>query len=299
MTAVHHAAKGLPIVLKPVEDELLSSWITRHAEFYCVSPLAMLRHCLSDAVSLRAADLRLNAEQATRIGHIFHSPPADIRRMTHADVPESAERLLAPKPIQICLACSQENARTGAAAARLKSSLEGWRITCPVCGSELVQLDARGEPCPLEDPVPFANIWGKGLRGQSLFENAIVHNNWPWASPIHILRLLLVRRLCNRADRDEGIEHGRTANLIIPSFDETVRRLGLEARQGGGRLIIPLSVRPALLAAVSIVINEGREAITTLSTATIGGYRLQFDKIVAQMQAEIRLRQTVSQLLQL
>ena len=171
--------------------------------------------------------------------------------------------------------------------------------TCPVCGSELVQLDARGEPCPLEDPVPFANIWGKGLRGQSLFENAIVHNNWPWASPIHILRLLLVHRLCNRADRDEGIEHGRTANLIIPSFDETVRRLGLEARQGGGRLIIPLSVRPALLAAVSIVIDEGREAITTLSTATIGGYRLQFDKIVAQMQAEIRLRQTVSQLLQL
>ena len=60
MTAIHHAVKGLPVVLKPVEDELLSSWISRHAEYYRVSPLAMLKHGISDAVSLRAADLRLN-----------------------------------------------------------------------------------------------------------------------------------------------------------------------------------------------------------------------------------------------
>src|SRR5215469_5095084 len=54
MTVVRHATKSLPVVLKPVEDELLSSWIARHGEYYSVGPLAMLRHCLPDANSLRA-----------------------------------------------------------------------------------------------------------------------------------------------------------------------------------------------------------------------------------------------------
>ena len=48
----------LPIVLAPAADELLSSWIYRHAAFYDVPPLAMLRHCLNDISSLRAVDLR-------------------------------------------------------------------------------------------------------------------------------------------------------------------------------------------------------------------------------------------------
>ena len=71
MTVVRHATKSLPVVLKPVEDELLSSWIARHGEYYSVGPLAMLRHCLPDANSLRAADLRLSSEQAARITPIF------------------------------------------------------------------------------------------------------------------------------------------------------------------------------------------------------------------------------------
>ncbi len=102
MTAVHWAPKALPVVLKPVDDELLSSWIARHAEYYSVSPLAMLRHCLPDATSLRAADLRLNSEQAARIALIFRSAPAEIRRMSHADIPQDAVRLLAPKAAQKC-----------------------------------------------------------------------------------------------------------------------------------------------------------------------------------------------------
>ena len=64
------------------------------------------------------------------------------------------------------------------------------------------------------------------------------------------------------------------------------------------RLVLPISIRSALLAAVSIVVDQGPDAIQGLAGATIGGYRVQFDKIVSQMQTEIRIRQVVSQLLQ-
>ena len=46
------ARRQLPVLLLPVADELLSSWINRHADFYAVPPLVMLRHCLPEAHSL-------------------------------------------------------------------------------------------------------------------------------------------------------------------------------------------------------------------------------------------------------
>jgi hypothetical protein len=297
MTVVHCTTKGLPVVLKPADDELLSSWIARHAEYYNVSPLAMLRHCLPDATSLRAADLRLNSEQAARIALIFHSAPAEIRRMSHADIPQDAVRLLARKAVQTCLRCEQDNARRNVFAARLRSSLEGWRLTCRSCGSRLVELGEPERCRSREQGDMFANLWPEALRGQNLFEDAIVHNNWPWASPVHILRLLLVRRNCKSVDLSKGIDSGCTANLIIPSFDETVYRLGLGPLRSRS-LVLPISIRPALLAAVSIVVDRGPDAIDRLAEATIGGYRAQFDKIVSQLRAEARIPQAVSQLLQ-
>jgi hypothetical protein len=297
VTVVHHVTKGLPVVLKPVEDELLSSWIARHAEYYSVSPLAMLRHCLPDAISPRAADLRLSSEQAARIARIFHSTPAEIRRMSHADIPQDAAQLLAPKAVQTCLLCAQENERRDVSAARLRSSLEGWRVTCRICGSALVELDEQAQARPHERVATFAHLWREALHGQDLFENALVNNSWPWASPIYIIRLLLVRRTCKSADLSRGLDKGCTANLIIPGFDDAVRRLSLRVLQRR-RLILPISIRPALLAAVSIVIDRGPAAIEVLAGATIGGYRVQFDKIVSQLRAEIHIRQVVSKLLQ-
>jgi hypothetical protein len=297
MTTVHCTTKGLPVVLKPADDELLSSWIARHAQYYNVSPLAMLRHCLPDATSLRAADLRLNSDQAARIALIFHSAPAEIRRMSHADIPQDAVRLLAPKSVQTCLPCAQDNARRNVSAARLRSSLEGWRITCRSCGSRLIEVGERGQPRLQERGDVFAHLWRNALRGQDLFENAIIDNSWPWASPTHILRLLLVRRSCKSVDLSKGIDKGCTVNLVVPSFDETVCRLNLGPLRSRS-LVLPISIRPALLAAVSIVVDRGPEAIDPLAEATIGGYRTQFDKIVSQLQAEARIRQAVSQLLQ-
>src|SRR6516225_1352208 len=59
------------------------------------------------------------------------------------------------------------------------------------------------------------------------------------------------------------------------------------------QLVLPISIRPALLAAVSIVIDRRPDAIEALAGATIGGYQVQFEKIVLQLRAEIRIRQVV------
>ena len=84
--------RQLPVRLLPVADELLSSWICRHAAFYAVPPLVMLRHCLPGAFSLRAADLRLSNDQETRLSNMFATEPTMTRRMTFANVTQSAHR---------------------------------------------------------------------------------------------------------------------------------------------------------------------------------------------------------------
>ena len=71
MTSGDGDKKQLPVVLPPVADELLSSWIARHGAYYNVSPRAMLRHAFPNARSLRAADDHLTDEQGRLLAHIF------------------------------------------------------------------------------------------------------------------------------------------------------------------------------------------------------------------------------------
>ncbi|WP_189522657.1 MULTISPECIES: TniQ family protein [unclassified Mesorhizobium] len=66
--------RQLPVSLPPVAGELLSSWISRHAAFYSMPPIIMLRHCLPAASSLRAPDLHLTDDQARRLSNMFAAP---------------------------------------------------------------------------------------------------------------------------------------------------------------------------------------------------------------------------------
>lgn len=78
--------RQLPVRLPPYPDELLSSWINRHATFYAVPPLVMLRHCLPEASAVRAADLHLCNDQEIRLANIFATEPAVVHRMTLTNV---------------------------------------------------------------------------------------------------------------------------------------------------------------------------------------------------------------------
>ncbi|WP_437412853.1 hypothetical protein [Sinorhizobium meliloti] len=64
----------------------MSSWISRHASFYAIPPLGMLRQCLPEASSLRSADRNLTATQVIRLAGIFSTEPATLRRLTFSNV---------------------------------------------------------------------------------------------------------------------------------------------------------------------------------------------------------------------
>ena len=154
--------RQLPVRLPPYPDELLSSWISRHAAFYAVPPLVMLQHCLPEASSLRAVDLHLSGDQEVRLASIFAAKPAVLRRMTFINVPKSSHRLIAARPARTCARCSPGSAEP---APILRNQLLGWRITCVHCGT-LLRGFGKGEL-----RSPFRQNHRAALRGEKLLDD--------------------------------------------------------------------------------------------------------------------------------
>ncbi|RUV95190.1 hypothetical protein EOA75_09640 [Mesorhizobium sp. M1A.F.Ca.IN.022.07.1.1] len=148
----------LSVILKPVPDELLSSWITRHADFYGVPPLTMLRHAIPEATSLRQTGTNLGPTAAFHIARLFRSQSSTILAITTSGFPQSAGRLVAPRVIQCCIACSEQNRLRGAATAVQRSWIEGWRITCPV-GRQRQQETREGAAAVASTSSPFEDLW--------------------------------------------------------------------------------------------------------------------------------------------
>ncbi|SEI19870.1 TniQ protein [Rhizobium tibeticum] len=179
----------LPVTLAPRTDELLSSWIGRHAEFYAVPPLAMLRHCLPEVSSLRAADLYLNEDQVFRVARMFSADTTTVRRTTFANMSQSSRRLIAKEPVQLCSCCHSANHEPGPV---LRSQLLGWRITCPLCDGPLRHAGKHVRPST------FARYHRTALIGERLLDDEAERDVRTWTSPAEIARLLLMRRVARR-----------------------------------------------------------------------------------------------------
>ena len=162
--------RPLPVVLSQHSDELLSFWIGRHAAFYAVPPLVMLRHCLPEASSLRAADLQLTGDQEIRLANMFATEPAVIRRLTFANVARASRRLIATRPTQVCTNCNRGDTEP----LILRSQLLGWRITCPLCGDQL------RDPGRREIPSSFRQYRSAALRGEKLLDDEAERGIGTW-----------------------------------------------------------------------------------------------------------------------
>ena len=129
-----------PVVLPALPDELLSSWLQRHANFYGVSGGRLLRHCGLDAVSLRSLDLTLTAYDQRRLAHALRSDQRVIRKMMQSCGRSRPDGLIATdRPMQVCKRCrGHHQAEPETRGARLRSWMEGWRLSCPLCGAPLV-----------------------------------------------------------------------------------------------------------------------------------------------------------------
>jgi hypothetical protein len=271
--------KQLPVVLPPVADELLSSWIARHGAFYNVSPRAMLRHAVPNARSLRAADDHLTDEEERLLVHIFRRELSSIRRMTFVNIQSSARRLIAAEAIQTCQTCAVDKANVGVTTPILRSWRQAWRVTCPVCRSHLRAI-GQGGVTNSEDYPPSLASWEDVLEGERLLDDFAERGIQTWASPIDLLRLLLIRRDPKPIDPERWIETPKVLDLVIPGFDRVVAETGTIIPPAD-RPILPLSLRPALLAGIAIVERSGPKIIAELHGRTIGAYHAHFGTIAA------------------
>ncbi|WP_292085759.1 TniQ family protein [Mesorhizobium sp.] len=258
--------RQLPVRLSPVADELLSSWIGRHAAFYSVPPLVMLRHCLPEASALRAADLHLSSDQEIRLAKMFATEPAAVRRMTFANVAQPSRRFIATRPTQVCTSCSPGHTEPEPI---LRSQLLGWRITCPLCGDHLRDTGGRGLASP------FRQYRTAALRGEKLLDDEVERGIGTWTSPAEIARLLLMRRIPRPIPRESDLWRFRVLGAIIPDLDRVV---GAEQENlpTPAKPILPLHMRPALLTGIAIVERAGPEMLRMLRGHMMGDNRVRF-----------------------
>ena len=263
----------LPVRLPPYTDELLSSWINRHAAFYAVPPLVMLRHCLPEARSLRAADLHLSDDHQIRLASMFATEPAVVRRMTFTNVVQSSRRLIAVRPQQTCPHCSPHRAEPGPT---LRSQLLGWRLTCPLCGGLFRDTDGHELPCP------FRQYRDAAIRGERLLDDEAEHGIRTWTSPAEIARLLLMRRVVWPLPREHELWRFRVLGAIIPDLDGIVAA-EQENLPTPTSPILRIHMRPALLAELAIVERAGPEMLRMLRGHMMGDNKFRFTDAAENM----------------
>lgn len=256
----------LPVVLPPATGELFSSWIARHAAFYGVPALTMLRHGLPDAVSLHITDRTLSRDQAGRLAETFSMDAKTLRRMTFSNLRRTAYRFIAREPLQRCPGCKSG---TSDSEPILRCDLQGWRITCPHCGrsfQDLAQCD-RGRP--------FNQYHAAAHRGEELLQDDAERDIQTWTSPLELARLLLMRRVPWPFPRNAELWRYRVLGVVIPDLDDVLAR-ERSFPPSPKHPIVPLHIRPALLAGVAIVERAGPEMLQMLSAHTIGHNRNRF-----------------------
>ena len=68
--------RPLPVILPPLADELLSSWINRHAAFVGVSCMRLLRHYRIEVSTARDLDLKLSRCDGSRLAEVLRCSAA-------------------------------------------------------------------------------------------------------------------------------------------------------------------------------------------------------------------------------
>jgi hypothetical protein len=211
MTRDHeNAHRPLPVVLRPVADELLSSWLVRHAAYYGVTGSFFAQWLMLGTRNLSALDHRLGLPQVARLSEKLRCDPITLIAMTFVDAPgRSAELICRGRAPQICRACADRHAREGASGAVPKHWRKAWRVTCPACGAPLSDTNERPDAHEtLRDTSPFGRLWPEALAGEAIIERFLRGDSSSFeSSPVALMRALLVQtwRPCGANGRDPAL----------------------------------------------------------------------------------------------
>ena len=281
MTMLTNAARRpLPVVLDPVPDELLSSWLHRHADFYGLTEPMLISWLQLETKKLRSLDFRPGLGQIARIVDSFRTDPMDVVAMTHTALPLEVAALVGRrKPIQFCRTCSERHRTADTSGAVLKSWFEAWRVTCPLCGSPLSEIERpRTGGDTVRDTSPFAVHWDAAKVGEEFVNRHLRGEPTPLASPIAMMRLLLILNRPQKAQRAERYNKSWFLNDIVPGFDAETLRIAPSISKGASAMV-PLHLRVALLAGLAIAAKNSVDTIQRLRPFCRPVYRKRFDEL--------------------
>ncbi len=276
--------RPLPVILKAVPDELLSSWLQRHAVFYGLTQSEFLRHLLPESAGrlLRAIDMRLPRSAAERLGRFFRCDHAEIRRMTHYDLAEATRWFLSPEPIQFCPSCRPRTLELGGKDAVLRGAQRGWRITCSVCGAKLSQLPETGEDDWRGADAEIAPaIWEEAAEGERLLEQFLTRSDEAAAAAVAAFRMLLVPRPHLPNAHPEQDYKLRAVDALLPGVDALAAKNNVPSRWKN-HVIAPLRIRSSLLAGFRRLLEKPRPRFHILRSVTLGHYRLRLETLGEQ-----------------
>jgi hypothetical protein len=277
-----HEPKPFPVVLEAYPDEVLSSWLRRHAAYYAVSEAALIAWLGLKVSALRTVDHRLSLEQVGRLTRVLRCDPTCLVGMSHAGLPAEARLLTRQNRALVCRSCVDQHQTAGVHGVVLKSWIEAWRITCRLCGGPLSERSgSHGRALSLRETSPFGARWWDGARaGENLVENYVTGPTSMPEAPIALMRLLLLPSWYRPGQPFDGFYNGWLLNELIPGFDDHARLVKRRVNQGAIGSIPP-NLRVALLAGLSSVAASPASIIDYLRPACRPIYRRHFEAFAA------------------
>ena len=283
-------AKPLPVVLKAARDELLSSWLGRHARFYGVSGSFFAKWLGLGDIRLTTLDHRLGLEHVARLTEKFCCDPVTLIGMTQIDpLDGQVSNLISRGRLQqICYPCVDRFAQDGAGGAVPKHWSKAWRITCPACGLAFTDTNEhRGSRATLLETTPFDDLWSEALVGEQIVERYLAQENSAEYSPIAVMQLLLVQTWKPIAPDREKPVVGWVLGTLFPDFDVRARPIKRRITHASVNSL-PIEFRPALLAGLARVVADP-EVLRDLRSATLLRGQRNFDRFCQEANFETPL----------
>jgi len=278
VSALRAAIRPLPVILPPMRDELLSSWLRRHGDFYGATGATILRRCLPAMTSVSAVDAGLAKNDERRLAELFRCDRQDIRGMTHLRKSRRPGGLIATvNPIQVCRNCIVRHSATEVTrGARLCSWMEGWRLSCPLCGTNLEDVRPMHLLSKVDPGNPLLVQVAPMARRGEMFMNKVIHAPGRVSTyMVELMRILLLPCEDRPANHQPGIDIPRLLNLVVPGFDLFMRRHHRYFARPG-TLLLTMSVRIPVLAGLATIVNTPDDWTERLSGAMAPQFRNHF-----------------------
>jgi hypothetical protein len=294
-TVIDANSKPLPVVLKAARDELLSSWLARHARFYGVTGPFFAKWLGLGEIRLLALDHRLSLGQIARLTDKFRCDPVTLINMTHIDTHDGqvCNLISRGRAAQICHPCADRYAQEDADGAVSKHWSKAWRITCPVCGLAFTDTNEhRGSRATLLETTPFEDLWSEALAGEQIVDQYLADGQHAEHSPIAVLQLLLVQTWKPIAGELERPVVGWVLGTLFPSFDARARPIKRRVTHTA-IASLPIEFRPALLAGLARV-SVDPAVLHDLRKATLLRGQRNFDKFCREANFEPPLARRLS-----